>query len=124
MVEPDYYAEDGLSPLKAFEQGLMSKEQYIGFLKGNVIKYTVRAGKKDDPLMDIFKAIDYLHYLHKALTEDKVNPDEIFNEDNTNVEMEDVVASNGELQYRIPVEKEPKLTWKQKIKNVMEGFDV
>lgn len=124
MVEPDYYAEDGLSPLKAFEQGLMSKEQYIGFLKGNVIKYTVRAGKKDDPLMDIFKAIDYLHYLHKALNEDKVNPDEIFNEDNTNVEMEDVVASNGELQYRIPVEEEPKLTWKQKIKNVMEGFDV
>ena len=68
MSEPDYYASNGLSPLKAYEQGLLSKEEYIGFLKGNVIKYTVRAGKKDaDPLMDIFKAIDYLHYLHKAL---------------------------------------------------------
>lgn len=71
MDEPDYYSSNGLSPLQAFEQGLMSKEEYIGFLKGNVIKYTVRAGKKDDPLMDIFKAIDYLYHLHKALSDDE-----------------------------------------------------
>lgn len=76
MVEPDYYASNGLSPLKAYEQGLLSKEEYIGFLKGNVIKYTVRAGKKDDPLMDIFKAIDYLHYLHKALNNEDESEDD------------------------------------------------
>lgn len=70
MVEPHYYVKNGLSPLKAFEQGLLSKEEYIGFLKGNVIKYTIRAGEKtSDPLMDIIKAMDYLHYLHKALKE-------------------------------------------------------
>ena len=36
--EPDYYSSNGLSPLKAFEQGLISREEYIGFCKGNVIK--------------------------------------------------------------------------------------
>ena len=70
MVEPDYYACNGLSPIKAFEQGLMSKDEFVGFCKGNVIKYTIRAGKKDDPLLDIVKAMDYLTYLHKALKAD------------------------------------------------------
>ena len=39
--EPDYYAGNGLSPIGAFKQGLVSEEEYIGFLKGNTIKYTV-----------------------------------------------------------------------------------
>ncbi|MBQ2653371.1 MAG: DUF3310 domain-containing protein [Methanobrevibacter sp.] len=75
MVEPEYYSQYGLSPLKAFEQGLISKEQFIGFCKGNVIKYTCRAGSKDDPLLDIVKAMDYLTYLHKALKEDDETSD-------------------------------------------------
>lgn len=65
MSEPKYYAKDGLSPLSAFEKGLISKEEYIGFCKGNVIKYTIRAGKKDDAVSDINKAIDYLEHLKK-----------------------------------------------------------
>ena len=44
MTEPKYYAGNGLSPLEAFKQGLISKEELVGFCKGNVIKYTVRAG--------------------------------------------------------------------------------
>lgn len=68
MSEPDYYNKNGLSPLKAFEEGLLSEEEYIGFLKGNIIKYTIRAGEKtEDSSLDIIKAIDYLHYLHQAL---------------------------------------------------------
>ena len=63
MSEPNYYAGNGLSPLEAFKQGLMSEEQVIGFCKGNVIKYTVRAGYKDDEIKDIDKAIDYLNHL-------------------------------------------------------------
>ena len=67
-MEPQYYSKNGLSPLKAFEQGLLSEEEYIGFLKGNIIKYTIRAGEKtEDPLMDIIKASDYLSYLNQAL---------------------------------------------------------
>ena len=67
MTQPDYYKKDGLSPLDAFEQGLISREEYIGFLKGNVIKYTIRAGKKDNACKDIDKAIDYLNWLKKEL---------------------------------------------------------
>lgn len=64
--EPDYYAQNGLSPMSAFKQGLISKEEYIGFCKGNVIKYTVRCGKKDDAISDIDKAINYLIALKEA----------------------------------------------------------
>lgn len=65
--EPSYYNCNGLSPLEAFKEGLLSKEEVIGFCKGNVIKYTVRAGKKDDALEDIDKAIDYLENLKEVL---------------------------------------------------------
>jgi len=66
MVEPEYYKSNGLSPLSAFKQGLISEDELIGFCKGNVIKYTVRCGKKGngkDIIEDIDKAIDYLNYL-------------------------------------------------------------
>ena len=62
MSEPDYYAGNGLSPIGAFKQGLMSKEQYKGFLIGNVIKYVVRAGKKDDAIKDLEKAKTYIDF--------------------------------------------------------------
>jgi len=67
MSEPDYYASNGLSPLQAFKQGLLSKDEYIGFCKGNVIKYIVRAGKKDDAKKDIAKAIDYSKNLMEVM---------------------------------------------------------
>lgn len=70
LNEPKYYAANGLSPLQAFKNGLISEEEYIGFLKGNIIKYTVRAGHKDSAVQDIDKCIDYcnhlkIHYLEK-----------------------------------------------------------
>ncbi|MBE7340804.1 DUF3310 domain-containing protein [Staphylococcus haemolyticus] len=34
-------------------------EQFKGFMKGNMIKYPVRAGRKDDELADFKKARDY-----------------------------------------------------------------
>ena len=74
--EPDYYSGNGLSPLSAFEQGLISREEYIGFCKGNVIKYVVRAGKKNDALADIVKAMDYLQYIYKVFDKD-INSEDI-----------------------------------------------
>lgn len=67
MGEKEYYAKNGLSPLSAFEQGLISKEEYIGFIKGNIIKYVVRCDKKGQTQSDIDKAIDYLKILKGAL---------------------------------------------------------
>ena len=68
-TQPDYYKSNGLSPLDAFKEGLISREEFIGFIKGNVIKYTVRAGKKDNAVNDIDKAIDYLEWLKKVMIE-------------------------------------------------------
>ena len=65
--EPVYYNSNGLSPNQAFEQGLISNEEFIGFIKGNVIKYVVRCGKKGDPIDDINKAISYLQLLKKIM---------------------------------------------------------
>ena len=67
VKEPSYYNSNGLSPLEAFKQGLLSEDELIGFCKGNVIKYIVRAGKKDDAVKDIDKAIDYSEHLKEIL---------------------------------------------------------
>jgi len=32
----------------------------LSFSRGNIIKYVVRAGKKDDELLDLLKAKDYI----------------------------------------------------------------
>jgi protein-arginine kinase activator protein McsA len=40
----------------------MTTEQFIGYCKGNAIKYRLRAGKKDDTLQDILKAEEYELY--------------------------------------------------------------
>jgi len=36
------------------------KDYALNFNKGNIIKYVARAGKKDDELQDLRKALDYL----------------------------------------------------------------
>ena len=73
LAEPDYYADNGLSPLEAFKKGLLSREETIGFIKGNVIKYTVRAGKKENASRDIVKAIDYLTHLKRLYEKEMRN---------------------------------------------------
>lgn len=72
MEEPDYYKHDGLSPIGAFKQGLMSEEEYIGFLKGNIIKYVVRAGKKEDAVKDLEKAKHYIDFYLEIFNEPTV----------------------------------------------------
>ena len=71
MSEPEYYAKNGLSPLKAYKMGLISYEEYIGFIKGNIIKYVVRCDKKGQGSSDIDKAIDYLLLLKKEMSDVK-----------------------------------------------------
>ena len=36
------------------------KDYSLNFNKGNILKYVIRAGKKDDELQDLRKALDYL----------------------------------------------------------------
>lgn len=68
MNEPDYYAGNGLSPIGAMKQGLISKEEYIGFLKGNILKYVVRAEHKENPVKDLLKAKSYINFYLELFT--------------------------------------------------------
>lgn len=71
LAEPEYYAGNGLSPLEAFKKGLLSREETIGFIKGNIIKYVTRAGHKHNASEDMVKAIDYCGHL-KRIYEDEM----------------------------------------------------
>ena len=71
MSEPKYYNSNGLSPIRAMKQGLISKEQYKGFLIGNIIKYVIRAGKKEDAIKDLEKAKDYIDFYIEYFMEKK-----------------------------------------------------
>lgn len=63
---PYHYSSNGLTPIEAFEKGLMSKEETIGFLKGNVIKYVIRFDNKNG-LEDLEKAGEYIKLLKEFL---------------------------------------------------------
>ena len=64
-VQPSYYGMNGASPLDCFRQGLISHDELVGFCKGNIVKYVVRAGLKDgeSAFKDYSKANDYLGVL-------------------------------------------------------------
>ena len=56
---PMHYLAGGIETIDIIKSK-MSKSEYIGFLKGNVIKYITRAGHKDDTREDLKKARWYL----------------------------------------------------------------
>jgi len=67
VVNPKHYdvfpGENAFSLIRAS----MTHEEYTGFLKGNILKYRLRAGEKGDALKDIAKANEYRKELHKHL---------------------------------------------------------
>jgi len=48
-------------------EDFLSKEEYKGFLKGNILKYQLRLGKKDDVSKELKKIQDYTNELNKLL---------------------------------------------------------
>lgn len=60
----DHYLEMGIQPWDVMKSW-MTSEQFRGFLRGNVIKYIARAGKKDGAVeeVDLKKAAHYLEAL-------------------------------------------------------------
>ena len=43
-----------------------SKEAFMGFLRGNIIKYTSRLGKKDNEVKETAKILQYALWLHQT----------------------------------------------------------
>ncbi|NMD91152.1 DUF3310 domain-containing protein [Staphylococcus hominis] len=56
---PDHYKGSENIDVIDFLYQQLPFEQFKGFMKGNMIKYPVRAGRKDDELADIKKTRDY-----------------------------------------------------------------
>tara|TARA_R110000765_G_scaffold166635_4_gene271532 strand:+ start:586 stop:819 length:234 start_codon:yes stop_codon:yes gene_type:complete len=57
---------DGMQSIDVMKL-ILSKEEYTGFLKGQIVKYQLRLGKKDDPTKEIRKIKDYTDELNKVL---------------------------------------------------------
>jgi hypothetical protein len=60
-MRPDHYKKGGIEPFEIMK-AKMTQEQYIGFLLGNVIKYTLRFQEKNG-VEDLKKAQQYLEWL-------------------------------------------------------------
>lgn len=58
-----YSANKEFEPIKIMK-GTFSSEQYIGFLKGNVLKYIMRFERKNG-VEDLDKALTYLTWLRE-----------------------------------------------------------
>lgn len=63
---PPHYTAGGIETID-YIKAKLTPEEFIGYLKGNVIKYTSRAGKKDDIVQDLEKAQWYMNRQIKAL---------------------------------------------------------
>lgn len=63
VVSPGHYnLKNGVEVIDIIRASL-SEAEFAGFCKGNVIKYLLRAGKKDNEANDFAKAARYIGYL-------------------------------------------------------------
>ena len=67
-----HYLSCPIQPIELMQYTL-TKEELIGFLKGNIIKYTLRANHKGSPEKDKAKALQYKKWLDTVLVGDPIN---------------------------------------------------
>ena len=76
--EPKYYDnhyQGSIQPIEYMQEN-MSRDELIGFIKGNIIKYVSRLGKKDDVQKEATKIYRYAEWLQKVCAGEKINPRE------------------------------------------------
>ena len=69
----DAHYQGDVQPIELL-QSAMSAEAFMGFLRGNIIKYACRLGKKDDVAKETTKILRYAEWLDKVAKGKKVNP--------------------------------------------------
>ena len=72
VVKNKHYVSDH-QPIETM-QANMTNEEFIGFLKGNIIKYACRYGKKDEPLKEAEKIKQYAEWLCIVLSGGTIDP--------------------------------------------------
>jgi hypothetical protein len=66
QIGGDHYKDMGVQPWDVME-AVLTKEEFVGFLKGNIIKYAMRQGRKDSD--DAGKCLHYKHKLEEVLND-------------------------------------------------------
>tara|TARA_R110000787_G_scaffold81801_2_gene177188 strand:- start:51 stop:362 length:312 start_codon:yes stop_codon:yes gene_type:complete len=66
---PNHYKSEGVSDIECIDaiQAALTEEEFQGFCKGNNIKYTWRANRKQDVHTNISKAVWYMKKLLDSL---------------------------------------------------------
>lgn len=78
---PAHYGGDTTYETIKVLEAWLSPQEFIGFLKGNVIKYLSRAGKKSDCITDEHKAKWYQDRLIEFLAEQERKRDQFKDKD-------------------------------------------
>ena len=70
VKEPNHYQMFGTVEVIDMIKELLTEEEFRGYLCGSVLKYRLRAGKKDNTLQDIAKALRYEQWLKEGIKGD------------------------------------------------------
>ena len=65
---PAHYTSGGIETIQ-YIKAKLSPEEYVGYLRGNIVKYTSRIGLKDDSVQEAAKIEWYAKELHRFLRE-------------------------------------------------------
>lgn len=69
----DEHYHDKVQPLEIMQE-IMTPEEFRGFLLGNIIKYSCRCGKKDEPQKEFAKLRRYREWYDKAVLCEHIDP--------------------------------------------------
>lgn len=69
----DEHYHDKVQPLEIMQE-IMTPEEFRGFLFGNIIKYSCRCGKKDEPQKEFAKLRRYREWYDKAILGEHIDP--------------------------------------------------
>lgn len=82
VTHPSHYCEGkSIEPIKVIQ------DWQLDFCLGSALKYIARAGKKDDIIQDLRKAIKYIEFEIEAIQEERKENDFASNEKYTFAEM-------------------------------------
>lgn len=71
--EANHYINGTLQQIEIQQENL-TPEQFIGFLRGNALKYLIRMGRKNSSREDAGKAAQYTAWLCEALDGKRIIP--------------------------------------------------
>lgn len=72
-INQKHYTATTVQPIEIMQMHLTA-EEFQGFLKCNIIKYVLRAGKKDEVEREIDKVVQYAKWLRQALDGKIIDP--------------------------------------------------